>query len=410
MDTFGQFRNWFWRPPRAHGDVERDRVVSPVELLYDLVYVAAISQAAHQLALEVSPVRLFDFAVVFSMIVLAWINGSLYLELHGRDDGRTRSYVFVQIGILALLAVFTADAAGTDGAAFALVYAAFLAVMTWLWQSVRGQDLPEFLAVTRRYVLVMLASTITIGVSAFLPPDLRIAVWGLYSVAFIGFFAALGFTQTFGRGVVPTHSMTERFGLFTIIVLGEVIIGIVDGLSHTERDALTIVTGMIALGVGFGFWWVYFDIIGGRLPRHTSRSVVGWTLIYLPITLSIAAAGAAMVSLLEHAHDAQTPAATAWLMSGTVALEMVSVIAAAWSLVLFDRLSNVYRRLAVAMAVAAVLALVLGYLAPTPWLLVSGLGVILTVTWLLAVRWYIQVNAWPLSELDEHLAEEAAAD
>jgi low temperature requirement protein LtrA len=380
--------------------VLRDRVVSPVELLYDLVYVAAISQAAHQLALDVSTAHLIEFVVVFSMIVLAWINGSLYLELHGRDDGRTRSYVFVQIGILALLAVFSAEAATTDGAQFAVVYAAYLAVMTWLWQSVRGQDSAEFLAITGKYVLVMIASSVTILVSAFLPPDIRLAVWALYAALFVGFFGVLGFTQTFGRGVVPTHSMVERFGLFVIIVLGEVVIGVVDGLSHTELDALTIATGMIALGIGLGFWWVYFDIIGGRLPRHTSRSIVGWTLVHLPITLSIAAAGAGMVSLIEHAHDAQTPGPTAWLISGTVALGMVSVVAGAWALVLFERLAYVYRRLAVAVSVGAIASLILGYLAPAPWLLASALGVILTVLWLLAVRWYIQADAWPPQALE----------
>jgi len=49
------------------------------------------SLAAHQLAIEISTARLIEFAVVFAMIWLAWINGSLYLEFHGRDDGRTRS-------------------------------------------------------------------------------------------------------------------------------------------------------------------------------------------------------------------------------------------------------------------------------------------------------------------------------
>ena len=69
-------------------------------------------------------------------------------------------------------------------------------------------------------------------------------------------------------------------------MLGEVVFGVVDGLSHAERDTITIGTGAIALGIGLGFWWVYFDLIGGRLPRATSRSVVGWTLVHLPITLS----------------------------------------------------------------------------------------------------------------------------
>ena len=49
-------------------------------------------------------------------------------ELHGREDGRTRSLVFVQMGILVLLAVFTAEATDGSGRWFALVYAIFLSV------------------------------------------------------------------------------------------------------------------------------------------------------------------------------------------------------------------------------------------------------------------------------------------
>ena len=90
-----------------------DRQISVLELFYDLGYVAVLGQAAHHLAEHVSARGLASFAVVFALIWIAWINGSLYLELHGREDGRTRSLVFVQMGILVLLAVFTADA--TDG-------------------------------------------------------------------------------------------------------------------------------------------------------------------------------------------------------------------------------------------------------------------------------------------------------
>ena len=64
-----------------------------------------------------------------AMLWFAWFNGSLYVELHGREDGRTRLLVFLQMGILALLAVFTGEAAGATGPQFALVYAVFLALM-----------------------------------------------------------------------------------------------------------------------------------------------------------------------------------------------------------------------------------------------------------------------------------------
>jgi hypothetical protein len=68
------------------------------------------------------------------------------------------------MGILVLLAVFTADASDRDGTAFSMVYAAFLVFTTWLWYTVHRrdrQDRPEFLEITGRYVVAM-------GVSAFI--------------------------------------------------------------------------------------------------------------------------------------------------------------------------------------------------------------------------------------------------
>ena len=142
-ETHGRFKRWFWRPPRPHGEVIADRRVSVLELFYDLVYVAVIGQVAHHLAGHVSARGLAEFAVVFALIWIAWINGSLYLELHGREDGRTRSLVFVQMAILVLLAVFTAEAATGSGRAFSVVYGTFLAVQTLLWFSVWRQDRRE---------------------------------------------------------------------------------------------------------------------------------------------------------------------------------------------------------------------------------------------------------------------------
>src|SRR6478735_2606833 len=98
------FRRWFWTRPRAHGDVIEGRRVSPIELLYDLVYVAVIDQSTHALGTDLTLNGLLDFIVVFSLVWIGWINGTLYMELHGRLDGRTRSYVFLQMAILCLLA------------------------------------------------------------------------------------------------------------------------------------------------------------------------------------------------------------------------------------------------------------------------------------------------------------------
>src|SRR6266567_1337784 len=314
----GRFKRWLSRPPRPHGAILVDRRVSFLELFYDLAYVAVIGQASHQLAEHVSVRGVVEFAIIFGLIWFAWINGSLYVELHGGEDGRTRNIVFAQMCILALLAVFTSGAADRDGTPFSVVFSAFLLFMTWLWYTVRGQDRdrPEFLVVTGRYVIAMVVSTAVILASGFLAPVPRLFVWAAFAATWFGGLLIARRAQTvLSLGTTATDSLVERFGTFTIIVLGEVVLGVVAGLVSAKRDGVTIAVGLLALCIGFGFWWIYLDLVGRRLPRN-GRALRNWVLSHFPIALSIAAAGAAIVNLIGHAHDASAPDGTAWLLAG----------------------------------------------------------------------------------------------
>ena len=203
----------------------------------------------------------------------------------------------------------------------------------------------------------------------------------------------------FASGIRPTDSMVERFGLFTIIVLGEVVIGVVVGLTAADQDPLTIATGLIALVIGFGFWWMYFDVVGRRLPRADGAAVATWIVGHVPITLAIAASGAAMVSLIEHAGDPMVPPETAWLLSGAVALGLAGLILTATALEDARRLAVVYRPVAWAMAAGAVAALAVGWLNPAPWLLALLLVLILGILWAVALAAFLRADAW--AEADE---------
>jgi len=396
--TKSQFKRWLTAPPRPHGAVLKDRTVSNLELFYDLAYVAVIAQASQHLAKHVSLEGFAAFAVVFSMLWFAWFNGSLYVELHGREDGRTRILVFLQMGLLALLAVFTGEATGSTSQQFALVYSAFLALMGWAWYSVRELDRverPEFMRITGVYVGGMLVSTAVVGATAALPEaSWRPLVWAVFLVGWFA-FVLLGSRNNDRQveGILPTDSLVERFGLFTIIVLGEVILGVVTGLSAAGPDPLTIATGSLAMIIGFGFWWIYFDLVGRRLPR-AGGTIWTWMLSHLPIQLSIVAAGAGVVNLIEHAHEPATPAATALLLGGSVALGLLALIVTERSLEDAVRLEVVYRPLGAVLAMGAAIALLAGWLAPVPWILAALLVSILTALWFFVVARMIRAGVW----------------
>jgi low temperature requirement protein LtrA len=389
------FRRYFWRPPRAHGEIIAERSVSFLELFYDLVYVVVVAQAAHHLAEHVTWRGVGEFAVVFGLIWIAWINGTMYHDLHGRGDGRTRTFVFIQMGLLVLLAVFTSNATGDDGQAFAVVYTLFLAVITWLWYTVRRQDDEQWRSMTTPYLTGMVISIVVVGASAFFPDDIRTAMWACLVIGWVIALAILdrviGSNPEMGRAA--TDAMIERFGLLVIIVLGEVVVGVVGGITDADRSPIAIVTGMIALMIGFAFWWTYFDFVGGRRMRTTSGSFSTWILGHLPVTMAVASSGAAMERLIEHASDDRVPVETAWLLSGSVAVGLLALAVIMSALEDSERLAAVYRPVAIALGAAALVSLVIGLLRPAPWALAALLVATLMSVWFFAIiRWLVATD------------------
>lgn len=119
-EQWARLRSQLWRPPRAHGEQPRERVVGPLELFYDLVVVVLVAQAAHHLAEHLTWRGLGEFAAVFALVWIAWLNGSLHHELHGHDDARGRSLFLLQILVLVPLGAFIPEAGGARGVAFAV--------------------------------------------------------------------------------------------------------------------------------------------------------------------------------------------------------------------------------------------------------------------------------------------------
>lgn len=374
-------RTWFG-PPRPHGEVERDRTVSFLELFYDLVFVVLIGQLAHHLAEHVSWDGVVGFSVVFGLIWIAWLNGSSYHEFHGREDGRSRLYIFGQMGLLVLLAVFVAHATEDQGRPFAVVYVLLLGLLAWQWYAVSRVDDPAYLPAVWRYIGSLVFAMAVVGISAFAAPELRLWLWGLLVVGWLVFYVVqFARLDTNVLALSVTESMAERFGLFIILVLGEVVVGVVDGLIEAGADALSITTGMFALTIGFGFWWNYFDAVGRIMPRQVSATISFWILLHFPLAGSIAATGAGMVSLIEHAGDVHTPTTTAWLLSGASAMMLVCLAALMNTMDYDAERAAIRPPLLTAQLVGAAVCLLIGFIAPTPWLLALLLTATHSLVW-----------------------------
>src|SRR5690349_8160780 len=125
------------------------------------------------------------------------------------------------------------QAGGARGAAFAIAAAVLFAILTVLWLLAARGDRPEYRRPSQLFVAGTAACAAALAGTALLPAGARIPAWDLLDAAYLaGFTAVLFATPAQAVGLLVTDALIERFGLLTIIVLGETLTGVVTGLAR----------------------------------------------------------------------------------------------------------------------------------------------------------------------------------
>ena len=361
------FRRW-WQPPRKTIDRPVDRSITFLELFYDLVYVVLVAELAHTLATNANLQGFLGFSFLFILVWWAWINGTLYHELHGNNDIRTRIFTFLQMFTVAGMAVFAHYALGEGSTGFALSYVAFQLILTYLWWRTGVHD-PLHRPLSIPYVFAFLFNTLLFVASVFVPAPGRFVLWGIalvISLLLPGLTLRTGrkdpeIQEEINRSSTATPSMVERFGLFTIIVLGEVIAGTIRGLAGHHPLNITVgITAALGMLIAIGLWWVYFDFISGRLPLPGVINTRRWLYLHLPMTLGITAVGAAVFNLVEHTGEPLS-AEVRWLLVGSLAMALVCIAVLMRSILVHKNLYPYYRRGGIVTLGSGLLILLLGF-------------------------------------------------
>lgn len=287
---------------------EPHRSATPLELLFDLTFVVAISQASSQLAhlLAEGHVASGLTAFGFSMFAIcwAWINFSWFASAYDTDDWFYRITTMVQmIGVLVLAlglpAVFHSIDEGEhlDNGIVVAGYVIMRIAMVAQWLRAAKDD------PARRRVALSYAGFITlaqVGWIALAWADPTIGV--VFLVAPLLYLIELGgpvvSEARFGDTGWHPHHIAERYGLLTIITLGEGVFGTVASVSAvvekqgwSSEAILLVVAG---IGLTFGLWWNYFVLPSGpMLARYRRRSWV-WGYGHIVVYASIAATGAGL--------------------------------------------------------------------------------------------------------------------
>jgi low temperature requirement protein LtrA len=298
------YRSAWWGPPKKFDRPEEERKVSWLELFYDLVYVIAISRITHQLALETSLGAFIEYTFLFTLIFWGWLNGSMYHDLHGNEGLRTRLMTLWQMMIIAALAVEIELTPMNNYRNITVVFMIMQLYITYMWWSIGFYDRSH-----RRYnmpytILYLLAFAL-MGASMFFPVAWLKAIVPVILVCnYAPPFIAQVLLRRDNSDLNLSPSMAERLGLFAIIVFGEVVLGVVNGISNTGVPGLRgWLNFALAISIVFSLWWIFFTLVAQRLVKRGFNNASRLELLYIPSLISLGLIAVSFTSFFEPQHE-----------------------------------------------------------------------------------------------------------
>lgn len=362
-------------PMRGRDPGEEHRAATPLELFFDLVIVVAVAVAAASLHHGIAEDHLLEsilgYVMTFAAIWWAWMTFTWFATGYDTDDVPFRVAVFVQMAGAIILAAGVSRA--FDHADWSLVLLGYVVMrisLVSLWLRAARDDRSH-----RRQNLTWATGTALLQglwVVAFLvvPADGFVVAW----VALFAGELAVPIVATRDQPA-RWHSehIAERYGLLTIIVLGESVLAGATAFGSVADDAFSDLE-LLFLAVGalllvFSMWWLYFERASDDLLTSRGRAFE-WGYGHFFIWAAAAAVGAGIAVgvdvLTDHAEVGLGVAGVA------VAIPVSIYVAGVW--VLHD-LPRTMSRLRMALSPVAVVLVLLTPLTPQP-ILLTGIVVV----------------------------------
>lgn len=284
---------------------EEGRTATPLELFFDLVFVVAVAFAAaamhHHVVEGVVGESIVRYLQVFFAIWWAWMNFTWFASAYDTDDVPYRLAIFG--GITGCLIMAAGVPAAFDVADFTIVtvgYVVMRLALVSLWVRA-GRDDPDHAAAAYRYAGGVSAVQVAWVLLLFVPASMA----GLGFVALvIAELAVPIWAESASRTTWHREHIEERYGLFTIIVLGESILAasiaiqsVMGEIAGSTDLILIIVGGLLTV---FSMWWLYFALPTQDLLT-SFRTVFTWGYGHYFVWAAAAATGAGLAVAIDHA-------------------------------------------------------------------------------------------------------------
>ncbi len=314
------------RPPRLRtiDDTDPERHATWLEQFFDIVFGVAIAELSHNLSNDLSIAGFVKFAALFVPCWWAWVLFTFYADRFDTDDVIYRLLTLSGMLTVAALAVNIHNAFHSSSAGFAISYVLLRSVVLVMYVRA-ARHVPVARASLKLYLASYAPSTSLWLASVAVPTPSRYVLWAIAMTIELS-MPLLG-SRVLTRTPAHASHLPERFGLFTLIVLGELIVSVTGSISHMHWQLPSTTNAVFGFAIAASLWWNYFNFLDSSVCIKGVGSVHLYNYGHLPILIGLTLAAVGTEHAILEASYSVLPAGTRWALCGGVALYLLSLTA-----------------------------------------------------------------------------------
>jgi low temperature requirement protein LtrA len=310
---------------------EEHRQASWLELFFDLSFVVAVAQVAVQLEhylVDGDVGRgVTVYLMVFGAIWWAWMSFTWFANAFDTDDVPYRLLMMVMIAGSLGLAAGVPELAHLDFRIGVISYVVMRLAYVAQWGRVFRSGDPAWRPVAAK--MITLTTTLQTGWVLFLlvPLDWRIPIFVPLFIIDVATPTVAGWDARMGGHL---GHIVERYGLFTIIVLGESIAAATIAVGSAIEAQVGFVQLLVLAGGGLvvvcSLWWIYFNFTTDGAPGGSRTAQAAWGYGHYFLFAAVAAVGAGLALSVEWLTDHDHVALPEWGVAMVVGAAVATIL------------------------------------------------------------------------------------
>lgn len=262
-----------------------ERHATWLEIFFDLIFAIIVTQLSARLTHHLNLSGILECSALFIPVMWMWASYTVFAARFDNNDSIHWLMTFVIMFAGVIMAVQIPNALNDKSFGFSIGFLIGQGFLLLLYiRTIQDNLTPK--SVTTLYIVGFGLGWCFWLISLFVGPPVKFILWTIGMMIYL-LVPWLGKKRILSSVPLDPIYIPERFGAFTIIVLGQIIASVVFGLESTNMHSASLEAGVVAFILAIIIWCQYYRFT--RVADYKCTLGSGQPYIYghIPLIISL---------------------------------------------------------------------------------------------------------------------------